>query len=83
MSNLFRAEAFNVGLSGVGDGSVLASGATRGRVHQSEGKDIHLPQSFAVALTASSVYFFKWKPFWGQGVKIQEGARSNASRACM
>lgn len=71
MSNLFRAEAFNVATSGIGDGSVLVSGSTRGRVHQSGGKDIHLPRSFAVALTATSVYFFKWKPFWGR-VKIKK-----------
>jgi hypothetical protein len=71
MSNLFHAEAFNVATSGMGDGSILVSGSTRGRVHQSRGKDIRLPRSFAVALTATSVYFFKWKPFWGK-VKIKK-----------
>jgi hypothetical protein len=71
MSNLFRAEAFNVAASGIGDGSISASGSTGGRVHQSGAKDIHLPRSFAVALTATSVYFFKWKPFWGK-VKIKK-----------
>jgi hypothetical protein len=71
MSNLFRAEAFNVATAGISDGSIRASGSTRGRVHQSDGKDIRLPQSFAVALTATSVYFFKWKPFWGR-VKIKK-----------
>ncbi|HEY1522276.1 MAG TPA: hypothetical protein VGF70_04625 [Solirubrobacteraceae bacterium] len=71
MSNLFRAEAFNVATSAIGDGTFRASGSTRGRVHQTGGRDIRLPRSFAVALTATSVYFFKWKPFWGK-VKIKK-----------
>jgi hypothetical protein len=71
MSNLFKAEAFNVGAS-LGDSSMLAaSGSTHGRVHQRDAKDIRLPTSFAVALTETSVYFFKWKPFWGR-VKIKK-----------
>src|ERR1700722_19736831 len=63
MSNLFRAKAFNVATAGITEGSIRASGSTRGRVHQADGKDIRLPPSFAVALTGTSVYFFKWKPF--------------------
>jgi hypothetical protein len=59
MSNLLRSEAF--GLAGGG-----ASPITRGKAHQKGGKDIRLPQNFAVAVTDTSVYFFKWKPFWGR-----------------
>ncbi|HEY3841666.1 MAG TPA: hypothetical protein VGL48_00310 [Acidimicrobiales bacterium] len=72
MSRLFTSEAFKLGMSAAGgDGTFTVSGSTRGRVEQPEGKDIRLPQSFAVALTGSSVYFFKWKPFWGR-VKIKK-----------
>ena len=71
MSNLFRAEAFNVATSGIGDGSVLVSGSTRGRVRQSGGKDIHLPRSFAVALTATSVVLLQVEAVLGQ-VKIKK-----------
>src|SRR5262249_12430290 len=45
-------------------------GATRGRVRHEGGRDVRLPQNFAVAVTPTSVYFFKWKPFWGR-VKIK------------
>jgi len=58
----------------LGGGSPRLSGATRGRVRQKGGKDVRLPQSFAVAVTPTSVYFFKWKPFWGR-VKIKGEAR--------
>ena len=71
MARLFTAEAFNLGLAGAGDNLFRASGASRGKVRREEMKDVRLPQSFAVALTSSSVYFFKWKPFWGR-VKIKK-----------
>lgn len=71
MSNLFKAEVFNLGMSGIGDNTSPISGATRGRVHHRDGKDVRLPQSFAVALTPTSVYLFQWKPFWGK-VKIKK-----------
>jgi hypothetical protein len=71
MSRGLSAEAFNVGMAGAGaGGGPLASGMTHGKVHQRDAKDVRLPQSFAVVLTATSVYFFKWKPFWGR-VKIK------------
>jgi hypothetical protein len=70
MGNLFRAEIFNVGLSQLGGGSGV-SGMTRGKVENRDIKDVRLPQSFAVVVTATSVYFFKWKPFWGR-VKIKK-----------
>jgi hypothetical protein len=70
MSNLFGAEALNAAGAVLGSGSPGVSGATRGRVRQAGGKDVRLPQSFAVAVTPTSVYFFKWKPFWGR-VKIK------------
>jgi hypothetical protein len=71
MSNLFRAEALNAAGAAMGGGdSPQLSGATRGRVRRDGGKDVRLPQSFAVAVTPTSVYFFKWKPFWGR-VKIK------------
>jgi hypothetical protein len=70
MSHLFRAEAVNAAGAAIGSGSPELSGATRGRVHQDRGKDVRLPQSFAVAVTPTSVYFFRWKPFWGR-VKIK------------
>lgn len=70
MSNLFRAEALNAAGAAVGGGSPGLSGATRGRVRQDGARDIRLPQSFAVAVTPASVYFFKWKPFWGR-VKVK------------
>ena len=83
MGNLFRAEAFNL----AGGGAFRASGSTRGRVHHDDTKDVRLPQSFAVALTGTSVFFFKWKPFWGR-VRIKkelarlprEGLRVKISR---
>ncbi len=71
MAHLFTAEAFNLGLAGTGDNVFRASGASRGKVHRDEMKDVRLPQTFAVALTPTSVYFFKWKPFWGR-VKIKK-----------
>ena len=70
MSNLFGAEALNAAGAALGGGAPRLSGATRGRVRQKGGKDVRLPQSFAVAVTPTSVYFFKWKPFWGR-VKIK------------
>jgi hypothetical protein len=70
LSNLFRAEAVNAVGTALGGGGAEVSGATRGRVHR-EGTDVRLPQSFAVAVTPTSVYFFKWKPFWGR-VKIKK-----------
>jgi hypothetical protein len=54
---------------GMGDSSVRASGMTRGKVENRDVKDVRLPTSFAVAVTPTSVYFYKWKPFWGR-VKI-------------
>lgn len=71
MARLFTAEAFNLGLAGAGDDLFRVSGASRGKVRREEMKDVRLPQSFAVALTPTSVYFFKWKPFWGR-VKIKK-----------
>lgn len=83
MGNLFRAEAFDL----LGGGSVRASGSTHGKVHREGARDIRLPRSFAVVLTRDSVYFFKWKPFWGR-VRIKkeldrlprEGLRVKISR---
>jgi hypothetical protein len=46
-------------------------GMTSGRIRQRDVKDVRLPTSFAVAMTPTSVYFFKWKPFWGR-VKIKK-----------
>jgi hypothetical protein len=71
MSNVFKAEAFNVGMSQVDPSSVRVSGMTSGRVHADDIKDVRLPTSFAVAVTSTSIYFFKWKPFWGR-VKIKK-----------
>jgi hypothetical protein len=71
MSNLFRAEAFNVGMTQLDSSAMRVSGSTSGTVHQRDMKDVRLPVSFAVAVTATSVYFFKWKPFWGR-VKIKK-----------
>jgi hypothetical protein len=71
MAHLFTAEAFNLGLAGAGEDVFRVSGASRGKVRRDEMKDVRLPQSFAVALTPTSVYFFKWKPFWGR-VKIKK-----------
>jgi hypothetical protein len=71
MANLFKAEAFNVGMSAMGSTGSRASGSTAGRIHHRDAKDVRLPRSFAVALTATSVYFFQWKPFWGR-VKIKK-----------
>jgi hypothetical protein len=71
MSRLFTAEAFNLGLAGAGEDLFRVSGASRGKVSRREMKDVRLPQSFAVALTPTSVYFFKWKPFWGR-VRIKK-----------
>jgi hypothetical protein len=71
MSNLFGAEAINAAGTLLATGSPRLSGATRGRVHRETGRDVRLPQSFAVAVTPTSVYFFKWKPFWGR-VKIKQ-----------
>jgi hypothetical protein len=70
MSNLFKAQAFNVGIS-LGGSDVRASGMTGGKIHQQDVKDVRLPTSFAVVVTATSVYFFKWKPFWGR-VKLKK-----------
>jgi hypothetical protein len=67
MANLFRAEAFDL----LGGGTFRASGSTHGKVHREGARDIRLPRNFAVALTNDSVYFFKWKPFWGR-VKIKK-----------
>ncbi len=69
MSNLFRSEAFNLGVGAAG--GIRASGSTRGRVEREGAKDVRLPQSFAVVVTEQSVYFFQWKPFWGR-VKIKK-----------
>jgi hypothetical protein len=69
MGNLFASTAFNVGISQVGGATVGAH--TSGRVHQRDMKDVRLPTSFAVVVTSTSVYFFKWKPFWGK-VKIKK-----------
>jgi hypothetical protein len=71
MGNLFRAEVFNLGMAGLGGTDVRASGMTRGKVEGRDVKDVRLPTSFAVAVTPTSVYFFKWKPFWGR-VKIKK-----------
>jgi hypothetical protein len=71
LSNLFRAEAVNAVGTVLGGGSPEVSGATRGRVHHEGAKDVRRPQSLAVAVTSTSVYFFKWKPFWGR-VKIKK-----------
>ena len=75
MSSLFKAEAYNLGLAGLGDGSIRESGETRGTVQRASATDIRLPQSFAVALTPTSVYFFKWKAFWGRSKIKKEIAR--------
>jgi hypothetical protein len=71
MANLFTAEAFNIGMTAIDSSAILGSGRTTGRVHQRDVKDVRLPRSFAVAVTETSVYFFKWKPFWGR-VKIKK-----------
>jgi hypothetical protein len=70
MGNLFRAQAFSLGMA-AGGGDYRASGRTSGKIHQDDVKDVRLPTSFAVAITPTSVYFFKWKPFWGR-VKIKK-----------
>ena len=70
MGNLFRAQAFNLGMA-AGGGDYRASGMTSGKIRQNDIKDVRLPTSFAVAVTPTSVYFFKWKPFWGR-VKIKK-----------
>jgi hypothetical protein len=70
MSNLFGAEIFNLGMSAATSG-VRASGMTSGKVQADGMKNVRLPTSFAVAVTSTSVYFFKWKPFWGR-VKIKK-----------
>jgi len=70
MGNLFQAQAFNLGMAG-GGGDVRASGRTSGKVSQANLKDVRLPTSFAIAITPTSVYFFKRKLFWGR-VKIKK-----------
>jgi len=70
MSHLFTSEMFNLGMS-ASESNTRSSGSTSGTVHSGDPKDIHLPQSFAVVVTATSVYFFRWKPFWGR-VKIKK-----------
>lgn len=70
MANLFRAEAFSLGMA-LGGSDIRGSGRTKGTVEGREVKDVRLPTSFAVAVTPTSVYFFKWKPFWGK-VKIKK-----------
>ena len=71
MASLFRAEAFNLATTAIDPGGVRISGRSRGKVHQAGLKDVRLPTSFAVAITPTSVYFYKWKPFWGR-VKIKK-----------
>jgi hypothetical protein len=70
MANLFRAEAFSLGMA-LGGSDLRGSGRTKGTVEGQDAKDVRLPTSFAVAVTPTSVYFFKWKPFWGR-VKIKK-----------
>ncbi|HWE67529.1 MAG TPA: hypothetical protein VG298_12895 [Acidimicrobiales bacterium] len=74
MSHLFSSEAFNLGLAAAGGGP-LVTGMTHGKMQQRDTKDVRLPQSFAVVLTPTSVYFFKWKPFWGRVKLKRELAR--------
>jgi hypothetical protein len=70
MSNLFKAQAFSLGMA-LGGSDIRGGGLTKGRVEGREVKDVRLPTSFAVVVTATSVYFFKWKPFWGR-VKLKK-----------
>ena len=69
MGNLFRGEVFNLGVSALGGTGGV--GMTSGKVENRDMKDVRLPTSFAVAITPSSVYFFKSKMFWGS-VKIKK-----------
>jgi len=62
MSHFLRAEATNVAVAGAG-GDARMSGRTRGSA-SSGGKRVKLPNSFAVAITPTTVHVFGWKNFW-------------------
>jgi hypothetical protein len=69
MSKLIASEIFNVGTAAMG-GTVIGTRAT-GSIETEGTKRVSLPLNFAVVVTPSSVYFFKWKLFWGR-VKIKK-----------
>ena len=69
LSRLVASKVFSIGTVAAG-GTAIEAGA-RGKIESDEAKSISLPINFAVAVTATSVYFFKWKLFWGR-VKIKK-----------
>lgn len=71
MAGLFRAEVFNLATTAIDPGGLKVSGRAGGKVHQAGMQDVRLPTSFAVAITPTSIYFYKWKPFWGR-VKVKK-----------